>query len=171
MQPAMCDNRRMTMDTAHPSYWQISEVVFGVPLLAAIALHWIAPLGVPPGPLRLALILVGAALLILGGWVALSARREFARHSQSMEPKRSISRIVDTGVFAISRNPLYLGIAVGLAGAALAFSNLWILVLLLPAVVACHYVLIAPEERYLRAKFGNEYTEYAARVRRWLGRG
>ncbi len=43
--------------------------------------------------------------------------------------------------------------------------------MLLPAVIACHYILIAPEERYLRQKFGNEYVDYAGRVRRWLGRG
>ena len=88
-----------------------------------------------------------------------------------MEPRRSISRIVDSGVFSFSRNPLYLGIAVGLAGASLTFNNLWILLMLLPAVIACHHILIAPEERYLRQKFGNEYLNYAGRVRRWLGCG
>ena len=151
----------MAMDTAHASYWQISEVVFGVPLLLGIGLQWAAPLGIPPGPLRVALIPVGAALFIAGAVLAIAARREFARHSQSMEPKRSITSMVETGVFSFSRNPLYLGIAVGLAGIALAFNNLWILVMLIPAVIACHYVLIAPEERYLRLKFGNEYLEYA----------
>ena len=161
----------MTTDTAHTSYWQMSEVVFGVPLLAAIGLGWLLPLRVPPGSLRLALTRLGAAMLVAGFVVAIAARREFARQRQSMEPRRSISQIVDSGIFSLSRNPLYLGIAVGLAGASLAFNNLWILVLLLPAVVACHYVLIAPEERYLRAKFGERYLAYAARVRRWWGRG
>ena len=46
----------------------------------------------------------------------------------------------------------------------------WILILLLPALVLCHYVLIVPEERYLAAKFGAEYQAYAATVHRWLGR-
>ncbi len=159
------------MDTAHTSYWQISEVVFGVPLLAGIAMQWVVPLSLPPGALRVALTLVGAAMFAAGIVLAIAARREFARHSQSMEPRRSISRIVDSGVFSLSRNPLYLGIAVGLAGASLTFNNLWILLMLLPAVIACHYILIAPEERYLRQKFGNEYLNYAGRVRRWLGRG
>ena len=43
-------------------------------------------------------------------------------------------------------------------------------VLLLPALVACHYVLIGPEERYLAARFGEEYCMYAASVHRWIGR-
>ena len=55
-------------------------------------------------------------------------------------------------------------------GVALAFNLPWILVLLLPALVACHYILIAPEERYLAAKFGQEYRAYLASVPRWLGR-
>jgi protein-S-isoprenylcysteine O-methyltransferase Ste14 len=46
----------------------------------------------------------------------------------------------------------------------------WSLVLLLPAFVACHYLLVAPEERYLAAKFGIEYAQYAVSVRRWFGR-
>ena len=50
------------------------------------------------------------------------------------------------------------------------FNLPWSLVLLLPAFVACHYVLVAPEERYLAAKFGIEYAQYAASVHRWLGR-
>jgi protein-S-isoprenylcysteine O-methyltransferase Ste14 len=43
------------------------------------------------------------------------------------------------------------------------------LVLLLPAFVACHYLLVAPEEVYLAAKFSSEYAQYAASVRRWFG--
>ncbi len=78
--------------------------------------------------------------------------------------------LVTTGVFAISRNPLYFGGVCILVGIALALSLLWVLVLLLPALVACHYVLIAPEERYLAAKFGEEYRLYAASVHRWIGR-
>jgi protein-S-isoprenylcysteine O-methyltransferase Ste14 len=43
-------------------------------------------------------------------------------------------------------------------------------VLLIPSLVACHYILIAPEERYLAAKFGEEYRMYSASVQRWIGR-
>jgi protein-S-isoprenylcysteine O-methyltransferase Ste14 len=73
-------------------------------------------------------------------------------------------------VFSVSRNPIYLGAGCFLVGVALAVNLPWALVLLLPSLVACHYVLIAPEERYLVAKFGEEYRVYAATVHRWIGR-
>ncbi len=160
----------MNKDTAHASHWAISETVFGVPLLVAIGLQQVFPLALPPGALRLAAIPLGIVLLGAGLAIVILARREFARYRQSMEPGRSISRIVDSGVFAISRNPLYLGIAAMLIGAALAWNALWILVMLLPAVVVCQIVLIGPEERYLENKFGAQYLAYASHVRRWLGR-
>jgi protein-S-isoprenylcysteine O-methyltransferase Ste14 len=55
-------------------------------------------------------------------------------------------------------------------GIALAANLAWALVLLPPALVACHYLLIAPEERCLATKFGGESRVYAASVHRWLGR-
>ena len=73
-------------------------------------------------------------------------------------------------MFSVSRNPLYLGAVCFLVGVALALNLPWVLVFLLPSLVTCHYVLIAPEERYLVAKFGEEYRTYAATVHRWIGR-
>lgn len=158
------------MDTAHKSGWEISEVVFGIPFLVSIVVHWALPLAVPQGTFRLILFPVGGALLIAGIGLIVVARREFARYSQSMDPGHPISRIVDTGVFSVSRNPLYLGIVSTFTGVALVLNILWILVFLIPEIVLCHFVLIAPEERYLTNKFGSQYLAYAASVRRWLGR-
>jgi protein-S-isoprenylcysteine O-methyltransferase Ste14 len=157
-------------DSAHKSYWEISEVVFGIPFLLGIALQLIVPFSLHSGILRLALIPVGIALIIIGIGFIVLARREFAQYSQSMEPGHPISKVVNTGVFSISRNPLYLGIVNALSGIALVLNILWVLILLIPAIILCHYILIAPEERYLENKFGKEYLVYATSVRRWLGR-
>ena len=158
------------IDSAHTSGWEISEVVFGVPFLVAIALQFLVPLSLPRGPFRLIFIVIGIAVLIVGVALIILARREFAQRSQPTDPGRPTTTIVTTGVFSISRNPLYLGAACFLAGIALAVNLPWELILLLPGLVACHIVLIAPEERYLAAKFGDEYRAYTATVHRWLGR-
>jgi len=160
----------MTTDAAHKSWWQISEVVFGVPFLVAIALQLLVPASLPRGLVSPAFILGGAALIIVGVALVVLARREFARRGQPTDPGRPTTRVITTSVFSVSRNPLYLGAVCFLVGVALAVNLPWALVLLLPSLVACHYVLIAPEERYLVAKFGEEYRVYAATVHRWIGR-
>jgi protein-S-isoprenylcysteine O-methyltransferase Ste14 len=160
----------MNIDSAHRSGWEISEVVFGVPLLISLAVQWVVPLSLPQGILGQALIPAGTALVVTGIALIVLARRELARYGQPTDPGHPTRMLVNTGVFSISRNPLYLGIVSMLSGAALALNILWILVLLIPAVIVCHYVLITPEERYLGDKFGKDYLMYAASVRRWLGR-
>ncbi len=160
----------MKADSAHTNRLAISEVVFGIPFLISIAMQWIVPLSLPRGILRQALIPLGMVLFIVGIGFIVLARREFALYGQSTEPGHPTSMIVQSGVFSLSRNPLYLGIVITLSGIALALNILWVLVLLIPAIILCHYILIAPEERYLRDKFGREYLVYIASVRRWLGR-
>ncbi len=160
----------MSTDSAHKSWWQISEVVFGVPFLAALALQLAVPLSFPRAGLTPAITSGGAALIIVGVALIVLARREFAQRGQPTDPGRPTTRVVTTGVFSISRNPIYLGAACFLAGIGLAVNLPWVLVLLMPSLVACHYVLIIPEEKYLVAKFGEEYLAYAAAVHRWIGR-
>jgi len=157
------------MDYAHKSWWQIFEVVIGIPFLAAIVLQFVVPLSLPIS-FRIASILLGAALIIVGVYFVVFARREFAQQRQPTDPGFPTSKIVTTGVFSISRNPLYLGGVFVIAGIALLFNWPWVLLFLLPEITACHYILIIPEESYLAAKFGNEYHIYFASVHRWIGR-
>jgi protein-S-isoprenylcysteine O-methyltransferase Ste14 len=112
----------------------------------------------------------GALFIIMGIVLVVLARREFAKYGQPTDPGSPTSEIITTGIFSISRNPLYLGGGIILAGISLAFNLPWVLVLLLPSIIACHYILIAPEESYLAAKFGEKYHLYTATVRRWFGR-
>jgi protein-S-isoprenylcysteine O-methyltransferase Ste14 len=160
----------MSHDVAHKSGWQIFEVVFGVPFLVALALQLVVPISLPRGSLTPALILGGAILIVVGVSLVVLARREFAQYGQPTDPGLPTSKIISTGVFSISRNPLYLGGVFTLVGISLAFSLPWVFILLLPSMVACHYILIAPEERYLAARFGEQYRMYTATVHRWMGR-
>ena len=159
----------ISADAAHKSWWQTFEVVFGIPFFIAIALQLTLPLALPSGSLTPAIVLGGAAFIIVGIGLVVLARREFTHYNQSTEPGHATSKIVTTGVFSISRNPLYLGGVCVLAGIALALNLPWVLILLLPSLVVCHYILIAPEEKYLAGKFGEEYGRYCAAVHRWLG--
>jgi protein-S-isoprenylcysteine O-methyltransferase Ste14 len=161
------DIGRMSIKAAHNKWWQIFEVIFGVPFLVAIVLQITVPW---PFPFGFILIPMGVVLIIVGATIVILARREFARYGQPTDPGHPTSRIINTGVFSISRNPLYLGGVCVLAGIALAVNLPWVIVLLIPALITCHYVLITPEEKYLAAKFGEEYHAYAVSVHRWIGR-
>lgn len=160
----------MSVDSAHKSRWEIAEVVFGIPFLTSIALHFVVPFSLLQGIFRQLLIPVGIVLIIIGIGFIVLARREFAYFSQPTDPGQPTSKVVNTGVFAMSRNPLYLGSIIVLLGLALALNMLWTLVMLLLSIIICLHVLIIPEEQYLAAKFGEEYKEYIASVHRWLGR-
>ena len=160
----------MENDAAHKEWWQIFEVVFGIPFLIGVVMQWVVPFSPPRGRLAPVIIVIGIGLVTLGTILVIMARREFQRHGQPTDPGHPTRKIVTTGVFAISRNPLYLGGISVLVGLALVFNLPWVIVLLLLAIVACHYILIAPEEQYLTDKFGEEYQLYTEKVGRWIGR-
>jgi len=156
----------MSIDAAHKSWRQISEVIFGIPFLAAIALQGLVPFSFPGGILTPIRMLLGSVFIILGVGLIVLARWEFARRNQPTDPGYPTTSMVTTRVFNVTRNPIYLGAASFLGGIALAFNLPWVLALLIPALLACHFVLIAPENRYLAGRFGETYLAYTAHVHR-----
>jgi protein-S-isoprenylcysteine O-methyltransferase Ste14 len=161
----------MSNDVAHKKWWQIFEVVFGIPFLVALVLQRVVSISFPREFLMpTIIILTGSFLIVVGVSLVVLARREFARYGQPTDPGLPTSKIISSGVFSISRNPLYLGGIFILAGISLALNLPWVLILLVPSIVTCHYILIVPEESYLLARFGEQYHAYAAEVHRWIGR-
>lgn len=146
----------------------MAEVVFGVMLTVGLALDYVWPLyfGWPANSWWRHII--GAPLLLLGGAIIVQAKAELARHDQPSEPSAPTQRVVTSGAFKYSRNPLYMGLVVALIGLAAALDKPWLLLLTPVAMLITAQVLVAPEERYLEAKFGDEYRRYKQRVRRWL---
>lgn len=84
-----------------------------------------------------------------------------------LKPERA-SAIVTSGVYRITRNPMYLGMALLLLAWAIYLSALLPFAGLLIYVWYITKFQIKPEERVLESIFGEEYSSYAARVRRWL---
>lgn len=157
-------------DVAHRRWWQVFEVVVGLPLAAAVVLQHLRPLSLPQGALSPLARPVAVVAVVAGGWLIVAARRQFAHQGQPTDPGHPTTRLVTTGVFAVSRNPLYVGGFLLLAGLALLVDAPWMLILLVPGVAACAQLLIRPEERYLAARFQAEYLAYEKKVCRWLGR-
>ncbi|HHM05070.1 MAG TPA: isoprenylcysteine carboxylmethyltransferase family protein [Gammaproteobacteria bacterium] len=111
---------------------------------------------------------LGAPLLLLGSALIYMAKREMARHGQPSEPHQATARIVTSGPFKYSRNPLYTGLLLAYLGLSVGTDMPWWTLLFIPTMFATRAVLIAPEERYLEHKFGQDYLAYKRAVRRWL---
>jgi protein-S-isoprenylcysteine O-methyltransferase Ste14 len=113
---------------------------------------------------------ISALLVTLGAAVGLAGVAAFRRGRTTVDPTRPdrASTLVATGIYRVTRNPMYVALALGLAGAAVWFSNIAAMLLVPVFVMGLTRLQIIPEERALRAKFGVGYDDYAAQVRRWL---
>jgi protein-S-isoprenylcysteine O-methyltransferase Ste14 len=108
-------------------------------------------------------ILVGAGLLLM-----LLAVHELRRQRTTVLPHRTPDRLVQSGIYSRSRNPIYLGDVLLLAGLILRFDA----VLALPLIPILTWVLerrfVIPEENRMRRKYRAEFARYEQKVRRWV---
>ncbi len=142
-------------------------LVFLVALVGGIGLEH--ALGGPWLDIALALRVPAAVLLFCAGIaIILRAANLFRDAGTNIEPWRTSTAIVSSGPYRWSRNPIYLAMAVIHLGLAPGFGSLIALLLLPIVLIVIQTQVIAREERYLEAKFGDAYRDYMARVRRWL---
>lgn len=105
-----------------------------------------------------------------GGGIAAAGVSAFRQHHTTVNPMKpeTTTSIVTAGIYRVTRNPMYLGLAIALVGWAIYLANLAAL-LIVPAFVTCMTRFqIKPEERALLAKFGPSFADYMAAVRRWI---
>ena len=110
----------------------------------------------------------GIALIALSLLIFVWGVTTMARARTEIMPHRPASALVTNGPFRLSRNPLYVSMAIGYLGAAVWTGRLGAIALLPVAIAVLRKVVIAREEAYLRRRFGDEYAQYQKRVRRWL---
>lgn len=114
--------------------------------------------------------IIAAVMTGVGACISAAGVVEFRRRRTTVNPTtpHATTTVVTTGVYRLTRNPMYLGFLIALAAWAVYLSNA-AAALLLPAYVAyMNRFQIRPEERALVAGFGPGYAEYMARVRRWI---
>ena len=113
---------------------------------------------------------LGMLLIATGFAVAMAGVREFRRARTTVNPLKpdAASALVTSGVFRYSRNPMYLGMLLVLAGWAALLGNPVATLMLIPFVLMLNSLQIEPEERVIAARFGAEFASYRRRVRRWI---
>ncbi|MEY9966183.1 protein-S-isoprenylcysteine O-methyltransferase Ste14 [Streptacidiphilus sp. MAP12-16] len=131
---------------------------------AGMALHRRVPLPLGGRPVTGAL---GAVAVVGGAVLAAGGAREILRRRSTIVPHHAVSTLVTTGVYQVSRNPMYTGLALAQCGGALLAGSWWPLIDLPLVLFAVQRLVIEREEEYLAFRF-DEYAKYRRRVRRWL---
>lgn len=138
-------------------------------LYAAIGMMVILHLLMPGGRLLSGpLVLLGLIPLVTGVVFNLLADRAFKQQDTTVKPFDEASTLVTTGVFRVSRNPMYLGFVLGLIGIALLLGSAvpWLVIPVF--VILINRRFIRTEEAMLEARFGPSFRDYTRRTRRWI---
>jgi protein-S-isoprenylcysteine O-methyltransferase Ste14 len=132
--------------------WGISLIT---PLLAVSSTYRI--------PLAMAIAVVGVAL-------ALAGNISFRQAKTTVNPLKpeAASSLVSSGIYQLTRNPMYLGMLMVLVAWAAFLSSPWALLGLVAFVIYIDRFQIVPEERVLSQLFGTDYVNYQTKVRRWI---
>ena len=138
-------------------------------LLAALALMALLHLLLPSPQLLPSLWrTLGAVLAAAGIGLVLWAGTLLSRAGTAIHPLARSSFLLHSGPYRFSRNPIYLGMVLVLAGAATALRSATPWLIIPPFIMLIARLVIAGEERKLTAEFGAEYLAYCSQVRRWL---
>lgn len=136
---------------------------------AALGISWLLQrIWLLPFLARGTALWLGFALVAVGLLFALISIATILRGHGTVNTNGGSDALVITGPYRFSRNPMYVALAIMYTGFAVALSLPWGLVALPLLLVCTQTLVIAREEAFLSATFGQEYVNYKARVRRWL---
>lgn len=145
--------------TFHPPFLVVALALTGWMLWREAALPFLP--AAAARPLGAAL---GAVSFVLFSWALLALYRA----GTNIPTNLSATTLVTSGPYRFSRNPIYLGLAIGFTAVAAWLNSAWFLVMAVLFIGLITAGVIAREEDYLQGKFGSEYEKYRASVRRWV---
>lgn len=134
-------------------------------LALAATLHWLTPLGaipvLPSAYLPVAIGLTGFVVMMWAWW-------QFKRNNVAICPTDRTTRLLTTGVYRLTRNPMYLGMVMMLAAVAIWIGTLPFVAAAIAYFVIINFVFCPFEEDKLTTAFGDDYSRYRNRVGRWI---
>ena len=131
----------------------------------SVALHFILPLvHIIPSPYNYA----GIVLILLGLVLNIRTDQLFKKNKTTVKPDENPSTIITEGPFRFSRNPMYFGMLLALAGVSLILGSLTSFAGAVLFVTAMEIKFIPIEEKNMKEAFGEEFEAYRKKVRRWI---
>lgn len=109
--------------------------------------------------------------LIIGFVIIFLATKEFKKSETTVNPMKpeTSTKLVTSGIFRYTRNPMYLGLASILLASCFYFSSLLGIIIYVPLFIFYITVFqIIPEEESMKSLFNDEYLDYCSKVRRWF---
>ena len=140
-------------------------LVYLIVILTTYGVHYFWPIGIGNLPV---LKYIGAVAIVLGFCVVIVAYRSFEQAETHILPWKPTTKIVSTGIYRYSRNPMYAGFCLVQIGIGIFVNSLWILITFIVSAFVVYEIAIKKEEGYLETKFGEEYVQYRNNVRRWM---
>ncbi|MDZ7823766.1 MAG: isoprenylcysteine carboxylmethyltransferase family protein [Ahrensia sp.] len=141
-------------------------------LISSIAIGFIAQgiysLSVPTTPLGDLVFGLGLMMIIVALLIDIAAMRTMQKAKTTIMPHKGSEHMVTTGVFAFSRNPIYLANAILIIGIGLVMGTFWHVFIMPFAAFATQKLAIEREEIHLEHKFGNNFRSYKKKVNRWI---
>ncbi len=115
-------------------------------------------------------LIVAAGLAAAGMVIAVLGVLSFRRAKTTVNPlhPETVSALVASGIYQLTRNPMYLGLLLMLLGEAVFLANGLTFIFPIAYVPVMNRLQIIPEERALAARFGSGFADYKSKVRRWL---
>jgi len=122
----------------------------------------------PKYPLIYIFNLIGVILIILAPIIFFSSRNAFFAHDENPLPQTQTDKIIKTGIYAYSRNPIYLSFIIFHFGMFLTFENTMYFLCSLGLFFWLNNFVIYEEEKFLSNKFKDEYNRYCKSVKKWI---
>ena len=113
-------------------------------------------------------IIMGMSLLIISLFFLVRSLRQFFKSKNTLILIKAAFSLQKNGIYSISRNPMYIGLAIVYLGIACFIGNWWNIILFPILLLIVQEYIIKREEKYLERRFGQEYLDYKGSVRRWL---
>jgi len=139
-------------------------------VLCAALMGWIRSITDEIGLTPWIRLTLAGILLLAGGISGVASLAHFRKARTTIHPNHpgNTRSLVCGGVYRFTRNPMYLALLLGLLAWSCVLDNAWTLLISALFIWFMNRFQIQPEERILEDLFGDEFTAYKRRVRRWI---
>ncbi|MDH7460567.1 isoprenylcysteine carboxylmethyltransferase family protein [Chitinophagaceae bacterium 26-R-25] len=112
--------------------------------------------------------IMGSTIIFIGLLFSFPALRQFFRTKNTLVTIKPSNSLQTTGIYSISRNPMYISLLLIYCGLSFVVGNWWNLILFPFIFLIVQEYVIKREEKYLNRRYGQQYLDYKAKVRRWV---